>query len=269
MTPVTVQFRFLQVVTSHIADERVTVALLHWDGRDLRIAVNASRVPDSVPSKGDLGSMLRALRVGLLARAKAPALNMSLDQLSPVPLGETGLLSWGTLRTGQTSNPQLHFDHLATALGLEPKAARRERTAEPAFWDFSEQIAHELQRPDRIRAHNVVRGLLTHESPLSWRNAVWHHTFPVDVRAQDAKAFFRKLEKMFGRIDASVPREEIGVVVALHERSEVVLDTLARAEEHIAKNLGGRVEALRAPIVQGHPDFGTIATRIRADVEHV
>lgn len=261
-----VEFRFLQVVVNHVADERVTVGLLHWDGTELRVAVNPGRVPDVLGAKPDLQSLLRSLETTYFPAAKHTSLGASLDDLMKAPLGEAGLLSWGALKIGQTRDPKAHFEQLAAAVGLVRSSGRRRSMMEPKFVSFAERIALDIACPDLIRAHHVLRGLVEHESPLSWKNGVWRHTFPVDIRASDADGFDRRIERLFGRIDATVPREEVGVIVAVHETDPHVDESLARVEHHIRRNLAGRVEAIRAPVMTGEPDFGAVDNRVRADV---
>jgi hypothetical protein len=261
-----VEFRFLQVVANHVADERVTVGLLHWDGTELRIAVNPGRVPDALGAKPDLQSLLRSIETSYLPMAKHPSLSASLDDLIQAPLGEAGLLTWSALKIGQTRDSKTHFEQLASALGLVRSSGRRRSTMEPKFISFAEKIALSIARPDLIRAHHVLRGLVEHESPLSWKNGVWRHTFPVDVRASDANGLDRRIERLFGRIDATVPREEVGVIVAVHETDPYVDESLARIEHHIRLNLAGRVESLRAPVTTGEPSFAAVDQRVRADV---
>lgn len=102
-----VEFRFLQVVVSHIADERVTIGLLHWDGTKMRVSTSLARVPGGIPSKADLEDTLRTMR------------NVKkLTDLCPARATETGLLSWSGVRMAHTNSVQQHFERLSLELGL-------------------------------------------------------------------------------------------------------------------------------------------------------
>jgi len=264
-----IQFRFLQVVVNHAADERVTVALVHWDGRELRVAVNPTRIPDSIPSKADLGPLLRSLRLSLIARLPQLALPMGFDDLLPLGGGETGLLSWSAVHQGTTADPRGHFEYLARSLNLQRDVLQKARgSAEPAFAQFAEGLEHEFALPERVRAHFPLKGLADHDSPLSWKNGVWRHTFPLDAPSTDWKGVVRRLERTFGRIDACVPRGDIGVIVALYEPSERLDEILLRTQEHIERNLLGRVQSTLVPVTDGKPDFGALRDQVHKDVGH-
>jgi hypothetical protein len=127
MTARDVQFRFLQLVVSAVADERLTIALLHWDGAQLRFAASLERLPQT------LGPEIRtALRVTLdsLATEVVRAGDKPLEQLR-VREGKSGTIHWSGVRRARTASSELHFARLAADLHLVTRSTCSSRRPAP------------------------------------------------------------------------------------------------------------------------------------------
>ena len=212
--------------------------------------------------------MLKGLRNSMV-HLEAPALGLALDDYAPVPVGETGLVSWGVLRKGESGNPETHFKQLVSALGLAHEHTMRDKGVEPQFLSFAEGLAASINQPGVLHTRHRLYGLTDYESPLSWKNGRWHHTFPVAISAGKSGKVGSRVQKTLGRIDACVPRDELGVIVAVHDENDPALnESLARAEEYIRKTLEGRVETMRVPVSCGKPNFNALAERVEHDVHN-
>jgi hypothetical protein len=148
-----VQFRLLQVMLRPIGDERRTVALLHWDGVSLRLALVTRQELKSFGPLAEevwpsLQTLVAALRPVLEGDASQRALG--LDALHKVPEGLGSLLLWGPLRVGRTSDPQAHFQELVAALGLTPHGEAQ--PARKKFGQRSKRIKRRLLRRDTSSA---------------------------------------------------------------------------------------------------------------------
>src|SRR5689334_6733314 len=95
----TVEFRFLQYVISHAGGDRITVALLHWDGSRLRVVHSLAGLAICEPAQRDV---VRKTVAVLVRRAEElaeqldsdPRLNTGLADLFPVREGLGGALYW-------------------------------------------------------------------------------------------------------------------------------------------------------------------------------
>jgi hypothetical protein len=260
-----VQFRLLQLVVNHVADERVTLALVHWDGVQCRFAASSARVPDTIPSKRDIQRTLHSLRLVARDLQTKPPLDLPLESLFPIFSGHSGLLTWGAARVARTKDPARHFDFLVEQLGLRPAARARRRSRVSRFNDFAEAMAGQLDCAE-IRTHHVVAGLTSYESPLSWKNGIWRHSFPADINTAGMPKLSQRWERLLGRVDACVSRSEVGVLVLIHDSTEEVRESLSKLDEHVQRNLAGRVEAVRAPARGASVDFSAVEDKVRADI---
>lgn len=269
-----VEYRLLQLVVSAVGDERITLALLHWDGRELRFAANATRASRSNAAvTPDVRRTIRALRSEAVANVGQGLLNLGVDLLHDVREGRGGLLAWGPIRRGRTASASRHFAELARELDLHVASAHGEElvpTRAPLTSELvlcGERLQATVAAPDRIRVRNVVTGLRAYESPLSWLNGAWHHSFPLSFYQADSDAILKRVQATLGRIDVSVPAQDVGVVVAAHPDAPEYaarLDDIARFVEE--KQLG-RVRLVRAPMAKTRvPSLDALSVQILADV---
>jgi len=106
-----VEFRLVQVVLSHIGDERITVGLVHWDGTTMRVAIGVPRLP-RFDNRGSIGAIRSAVKAdGRRAlRAKGPGI---LADVFPVRGGPGSAYPyWTHIRIGESSLPEAHFEEL-------------------------------------------------------------------------------------------------------------------------------------------------------------
>lgn len=269
-----VEFRLLQLVVSAVADERVTVALLHWDGAQLRFASNPSRLPAKLGPGGEaVRATIRALRNQVVHARGQGLLDLGVDLVHEVREGRGAMLSWSPLRRGRTSSSEAHFLRLAQELELRVPhiegAVSNDRppTLASTLVSFGERLRDSATSPDRIRVREVVMGLREYESPVSWLNHVWHHSFPLNLHRDDPDGIVRRVEMVLGRIDVSIPTGATGVVVAAHPPLPQFADALERIAEFVQASHGDRIQLVRAPLAKAHaPTLDALEVRIRADV---
>ncbi len=102
-----VQFQLLQVVTSHLGDERVTIGLLFWNGGDQRLATNHDRLPEN--RQGDVRLVIEALK----KQART-------ERVTPTT-GSSGFLEWQPMRFAYTKFPDQLFAEFCEELQLKPE----------------------------------------------------------------------------------------------------------------------------------------------------
>ena len=112
-----VEFRYLYFVPSHVGDDRLTIALLHWDGDRLRLAHSVERISGPLSShRGALERELSALEQRV--RDSHPKPGVGLDDALRVTTGRGPSLLWSPVRVGQTEDAEAHFEDLRSQLGL-------------------------------------------------------------------------------------------------------------------------------------------------------
>jgi hypothetical protein len=272
-----VEFRLLQLLCNPVGDERVTVALIHWDGRQVRFAWNRAKVPSALAHvRSDVQAVLGAIRGSLRSAINDLHLAFGLDHVYQVPEGHGSLLVWGPLRVGVTGDPQAHYSELVKVLDLHVPGTQRDEEAVPRaprlarqLSVFGKQLLHGMSSAARgsIRVRHTVRGLREYESPLSWMNGRWHHSFPLSLAHVPAKAIVEKYEKALGRIDVSIPRDDVGFIVAVSDRDSELQSRIADVESFIRERFGSRVDCMSATFDQdGAPEFEALAVRVEHDV---
>lgn len=121
--PVLVEFQLLQLVVSYFGDERVTLALLHWDGRQLRFHFERGRVPSWLAiDRRDLDQTLDAIESSIRRWSSKAQGGQRLVDVVPVRQGEGSLLVWGPIQTGYTSFPEAQYRQLLELLYLVPSS---------------------------------------------------------------------------------------------------------------------------------------------------
>ncbi len=131
-----VGFRLLQLILSHVSGDRVSLALLHWDGERLRVASSLSALTALTPGERD-GVQASVLDIVREATSIAHRLETSpqpsdeLTHVFPVREGFGAALYWTPVTTVHTSDSEGHFDALVRELHLdrEPDLDRNEQAA--------------------------------------------------------------------------------------------------------------------------------------------
>lgn len=267
-----VEFRMLHLVANVVGDERITVGLVHWDGRELRFAWGAQRVPRSLTAAVDVRSVVSAVAAEAATRSSDLSLDLGLDQMFDVRPGEGSLVAWGPRRIGSTQDGASHFRALVESLHLrETPQGRLLAPLHPSVPKLDARLTtlgNELiaasTRPDRIATLREVEGLRPYRSPLSWMNGRWHHSFP--VRFDDAADLVTKFEKTLGKIDVSLPGDDVGVIVMAHPSSPSIARHVRDATAFVRERQKGRVDCVAAPLKKGTPNLAPLRERIETDV---
>jgi hypothetical protein len=129
-----VELRLLQLILSPVSGDRITLALLFWDGARLQLARSI-----------DLGMVAPAHREGIRIAAEdivsaaektardlaasAPPPGAGLAQIFPVREGYGAALYWAPVVTVQTGDAGAYFAELVTELRLD----RDESTSPPVL----------------------------------------------------------------------------------------------------------------------------------------
>lgn len=121
--PVLVEFQLLQLVVSYFGDERVTLALLHWDGHQLRCHFERARVPSWLAiDRRDLDQTLDAIECAVRRWSEKARAGQRLADVVPVRQGDGSLLVWGPIQTGYTRFPEAQYRQLLELLYLVPSS---------------------------------------------------------------------------------------------------------------------------------------------------
>jgi hypothetical protein len=120
--------RLLQIILSHVSGDRITVAVLHWDGEHLRVASSLAGLAMLEPDERDgfrtaiLDIVGEAEKVARrVEETPAPEPERSLAEIFPVREGLGASLYWTPVSTARPSDPAAHFQHLVRELHLEPR----------------------------------------------------------------------------------------------------------------------------------------------------
>jgi hypothetical protein len=122
-----IEYRFLQLILSHVTGDKLTLALLHWDGQRLRVA--SSFVPLSYRDVAQPDVVQQTVRAKLeraIKQAKQAPAGLGLKDAVPVREGLGAALYWAPIRTSLASNAQAHFQELCESLRLEAGATTAE-----------------------------------------------------------------------------------------------------------------------------------------------
>lgn len=208
-----VQFRFLQVTVSTVTGDRATVAVLHWDGLELRTACSLANVPSRLEGREAIERSVKHL----LRRAKkvvdAPAV-LSLGELFPVRSGIGASLAWTPVRTEVTADPRAHFDELVVLAKLVDEEPHRQaivRRARKEILNLGREL--EAENEGLVKTNVVVESHHQYKSPLSWKNGTWHHTMIWNLTRPEKEQ--AATQRLVGQIDLAIPGNERAVVVAL------------------------------------------------------
>jgi hypothetical protein len=114
------EYRLLQLILSHVSGDRVTLALLHWDGARLRVA--SSFAPLALRRTAQADVVQRTVRAKLARAVKqaeqAPA-GLGLKDVVPVCEGLGASLYGSPIRAALTHDPEARFQDLCDNLRLE------------------------------------------------------------------------------------------------------------------------------------------------------
>lgn len=272
-----VEFRLFQLVLSHVSGDRVTLALLHWDGRTLRFAsseagLKALSSGQRAAARHVLRDVMRRVRVEARKAAKAPALDLGLSHLFRVREGLGAALYWSPVTTLQTPFPEAHFASLRQELRLLPETEKRTRRVTAKFVhrllaELGEELREEVAEPERVRNDELVSHRQKYKSPLSWRNGVWHHAVPLSLDGLEPEQMEREVREVFGLVELAIPPGEIPVVVSVLPVGGEHTQQAKLERQLLEQGLSRRVEFIDAARCRaGNVDFGELADRVRTDI---
>jgi hypothetical protein len=239
-----IEFRLLQYVISHVTGDRVSVGLLHWDGRELRVASSLDHLSVCAPGQRDV---VRTSVKLLVRRAKAAARRVArepellgLRDLFPVREGLGSALYWAPVTTVETTNPAAHFAQLSATLRLD-----RERARQPRRFSAKVLAQHLVTMGDelkgaarrRIKTQATVKAKKQFHAPLSWKNGRWHHAVPFSLDGLDAEEIDREVERLVGLVQLSVPTADVPVLVTLMPEQRAVARRTKREAELVCATL--------------------------------
>lgn len=115
-----IEYRFLQIIVSHVTGDRLTLALIHWDGDLLRVASSFASLSPRVTAQEDVvRRTVRAKLARAVRQAEQAPPGLGLQQVVPVREGLGAALYWSPIRTSLAGDPQAHFEELCESLRLE------------------------------------------------------------------------------------------------------------------------------------------------------
>jgi hypothetical protein len=115
-----IEYRFLQLILSHVAGDRLTLALIHWDGERLRVGSSFTSPVLRELAQGDIvGSTVRAKLARAAQQAKQAPAGVGLKEAVTVREGLGAALYWSPVRASLASDPEAHFRELCNTLRLE------------------------------------------------------------------------------------------------------------------------------------------------------
>lgn len=270
-----VEFRFLQLVVSHVSGDRVTLGLIHWDGSQLRVAHSFSHLAFCEAERRDIVKRTVSAK---LRRAEKQAREVQqkggfmygLEHLVPVREGLGSSLFWTPIQVSQTENPAAHFEALKT------QARLREETRPESAPVTNKELAQRLlteghwleeETPDRIRLSNKVRRLQTFTAPVSWKNGRWHHAVPFSLDGLDESSMAKRARELVGIVQLCVPTEDVPVPVLVYPDAPKLAAIAKQEAEIVQESLAERnVQIITAKRMAGGVSLDPVVEHIRADV---
>lgn len=233
-----VEYRIHSATADVLGEERYPLALVHWDGKTLRLAVRQVLPSALAEQERALTRSLKSLNRQVEALGSAP-LAQGLGELIDVRSGDGGGTQWSPVRVGSTDDPAAHFDELGRSLRLvETRASStgisREDVA-TALTMLGISLGTDLG--ERVSTRRKLTEFEPYESPLSWLNHRWVHTLPLVVpiasRGHDA------VRRVASTLDLAIPKDQRLVVAYVKPERPDVLDEFERGLEHLRTNGAG------------------------------
>ena len=161
-----VEFRLLQVVLSAVSGDRVTVALVHWDGTRMRVASSptALTVVDAPSREGIRAAVedyVRKAQRRARQLEKTPELNIGLAHAFPVREGMGAALCWTPISSRETRDAEAHFLELRSETRLVHEPLQRMRRVPPA-------PAHIVPKEEETSVQTLTKGLGNFGELLKW-----------------------------------------------------------------------------------------------------
>ena len=273
-----VEFRLLQVVLSPVSGDRVTAALVHWDGTNLRVASSPTVLSaiDLAYREGIRTAVEDLVRTAVRRGReleREQELNVGLAHAFPVREGMGAALYWTPIASRETVDPSAHFVELRREIRLDREPTHRaSRVTERRMFDGIVSLGSKLKLEKGaapwVRTSHEVSYKMKYEVPLSWKNGLWHHAVPFSLDTLDAPAIDEEIRRVYGLVDLSLPTADVAVLVpampsapganARAERELKVLRLVLKAKRGVD---------LVVPQTHGRSvDLEPLAKRVRRDL---
>lgn len=272
---VKVEFRLLQFIISHLTGDRVSVALLHWDGTELRVASSLDHLSVCEAAQRDVVRtsvkvIVRRAKNAARDVAREPQLNLGLQQLFPVREGLGGALYWAPVTAAETADAAAHFAQLSGTLKLDRERGHHtRRVSSRVLGRQLVLVGEELKAsaPNRIKTESSVKLKKEFLSPLSWKNGRWHHAVPFSLDGLDAEEIDREVERLVGLVELAVPLADVPVLVALVPEGATAAKRMRSEARLVCQTLEKRrCEMLTASLRGKDVQFDQVRKRIQRDI---
>jgi hypothetical protein len=270
----TVEYRLLQLVVSHLSGDRLTVGLLHWDGKALRIASSRApfamiRAPHRAAIRETATEFLRSAHAVADRMETKSRLNLGLKEIFPVREGMGAALHWTPVASIDAHDAVGHFEELRASLHLDERTSNAERHVTRANLRARlVALGEELQplAPSRVLVRHTVKHKQTFVSPVSWKNGKWHDAVPVTFDGR-VDGYDLVAQRLVGLVELAIPLDHVPVIVAVLPSDH---SSRARAESEAATVkeclVGRKAEVLSSGRGESGVDLAGLAARIRNDV---
>jgi hypothetical protein len=230
-----VEYRVFSASADPLGEERYPLALVHWDGRQLRYAAR-ERLPGALErEERGLSRVLKALRRRVRSVPTAQ-LDIGLDHVFDVRDGDAGTTAWSPIRIARTQDAADHFERLVRDLRLAPfrdasSSIGRSEVVE-ALLGLGASLA--VSHGAGVRIESVVEAFDVLRSPLSWLNGAWVHTMPLVLSSTSSS--HEAVRKIAATLELAVPRTDRLVVAYPMPADEQLARELARGVEYLSSN---------------------------------
>ncbi len=218
-----VEFRLLQVILSPLSGDKVTLAILHWDGTHLRVASSMAALVACDPEHRDgirvaAEDIVRQAERTAAHVSKEPMLDVGLAHVFPVREGLGAALYWSPIASLRTAGAEAHFAELRRELRLDrERAAASKRVSTKGVFRSLIKIGETLKLEESmaswVRTDHDVKSKLVCRVPLSWKNGAWHRALPVSFDGVVRSEMDRTVEQIYGLIELAIPAQDVPVLV--------------------------------------------------------
>lgn len=273
-----IEFRLLQVILSPVSGDRITLALLHWDGRTLRVTSSMAGLIACEPAHRE-GIRMAAEDIVRQAHRtsarveKEPLLDVGLAHVFPVREGLGAALYWTPITTLRSADAVAHFAELRQELRLDrDRSGTSKRLSTKRVQQYVLRLGETLKVEEPIGSHvwvdHEVRSKLAYRAPLSWKNGALHHALPFSFDCAQHAEMVRLVEYIYGLVSLSIPSGDVPVLVPVlpkePERAAEATSELRVLRTEIASH---RVVDVVIPEWRGSSlSLDELATRVRKDV---
>jgi hypothetical protein len=266
-----VEFRYYQCLLNPTTGDRVTIALVHWDGSSLRCAHSLKVLPHLPDEQRRLITRaLRALEERVkLVNEQGPEQGAAMQEVFRVREGLGSLLFWAELRGALTDAPAAHFAELCALLHFTPAQRRHVRLSTRQLFRELKELGNELAKeaPERVKVNTEIGGLHPQRSPLSWKNGKWHHTVPFSLAGVEDEAEIREAaEQIIGRVRVMFRPGEVPVVLAVLPEDTKLAEAGRREAEILREALKSEHALVLAEPAKGQAYLALLEQTVRHDI---